>query len=148
MDLMIITTKIMVVIPSLIIRKFFEAHLEKTDVTVWGTGNALREFTFSDDAARIIWWASKNYNEVTPINIGNTEEISIGDLANTIGKIIGFRGKIRFDTTKPEGQHRKPTSNAKLLSFDCNPRYTSLEEGLTRTIHHFTKCYPNVRGMK
>lgn len=135
------------VIPSLI-RNFFEAHLNKTNVTVWGTGKPLREFTFSEDAAKIMWWIAENYDEDDPINIGNTEEISIGDLAYTIGKIIGFRGKIIFDTTKPEGQYRKPTSNAKMLSFGCKPLYTSLEEGLELTIQHFTKHYPNVRGMK
>jgi len=135
------------VIPSLI-RNFFEAHLNKTNVTVWGTGKPLREFTFSEDAAKIMWWIAKNYDEADPINIGNTEEICIGDLANMIGKIIGFRGKICFDTSKPEGQYRKPTSNSKLLAHGCSPRYTSLEDGLTLTIDNFIKCYPKVRGMK
>jgi len=135
------------VIPSLI-RKFFEAHLRKQDVVIWGSGKALREFTFSEDAAKIIWWAVENYNEETPINIGNTEEISIKNLAGTIGEIIGFKGKIVFDTNQPEGQYRKPTSNAKLLSRGYTPNYTSIEVGLTKTIEHFISNYPNVRGVE
>jgi GDP-L-fucose synthase len=134
------------VIPALI-RKFFEAQRRKTDVVVWGTGRPLREFTFSEDAARIIWWVSENYNEVDPINVGNTEEISIGDLAQLISKIISFQGKIKFDTSKPDGQFRKPTSNKKLLALGYKPIFTGLEEGLTKTIEHFMSKYPNVRGV-
>jgi GDP-L-fucose synthase len=135
------------VIPSLI-RKFYEAHVGGTDVVVWGTGKPLREFTFSKDAASITWWLAKNYSDAEPVNIGNTEEVSIGDLASTIGKIMGFKGRIKFDTDKPEGQLRKPTSNLKLRTLGCAMTYTSLEEGLTMTIDHFVKSYPNVRGIK
>jgi len=135
------------VIPSLI-RKFFEAHTNNHDVVIWGSGKALREFTFSEDAARIIWWIAENYNEEMPINIGNTEEISIKELAETIGKIIGFKGKIVFDESQPEGQYRKPTSNSKLLSRGCVPNYTSIEIGLAKTIEHFIFHYPNVRGVE
>jgi GDP-L-fucose synthase len=133
------------VIPSLI-RKFFEAKQNGHDVTVWGTGKPLREFTFAEDAAKIIWWIADNYSESEPVNIGNTNEVSIADLSELIGKIIGFTGQIKFDSSKPDGQYRKPTSNAKLLSKGCNPQYTSLEKGLEITIDHFVKNYPNVRG--
>lgn len=135
------------VIPSLI-RKFYESHLEKRDVVIWGTGKPLREFTFSEDAARAVWWASEHYDGSSPINIGNTEEISIGDLSQLIGKIIGFKGQIKFDVGKPEGQFRKPTSNKKLLSRGYEPNYTPLEQGLEKTISHFISLYPNVRGYK
>jgi len=134
------------VIPSLI-RKFYEAHLRGTDVEIWGTGKPLREFTFSEDAAKIIWWCSKNYNEAEPINIGNTEEVSIGDVAREIGKIIGFKGQIKFDTSKPEGQYRKPTSNKKLRDLGCEFSYTPLHIGLESSIDFFVKHYPNVRGV-
>lgn len=135
------------VIPSLI-RKFYEAHLEGHEVVVWGTGSALREFTYSKDAAEIIWMLLDSYDTSEPINIGNTEEISIGDLANLIGKIVGYKRNIKFDHSKPEGQYRKPTSNAKLKSIASNLNYTSLEKGLTETIEHFIKNYPNIRGIK
>lgn len=134
------------VIPSLI-RKFYEAHLASTDVTIWGSGKPLREFTFSEDAARIIWWCAENYNEPDPINIGNTEEVSIGDVAREIGRIIGFKGQIKFDTSKPEGQFRKPTSNKKLRDLGCDVKYTSLAMGLESSINFFVNNYPRVRGL-
>jgi len=134
------------VIPSLI-RKFYEAHLASTDVTIWGSGNPLREFTFSEDAARVIWWCAENYNEPEPINIGNTEEVSIGDVAREIGRIIGFKGQIKFDTSKPEGQFRKPTSNKKLRDLGCEVKYTPLTKGLESSIDFFVKNYPRVRGV-
>lgn len=135
------------VIPSLI-RKFYEAHLNRTDVIVWGTGKPLREFTFARDAAKIIWWLSNHYNDADPINIGNNEEVSIGDLASLIGKIIGFKGQIKFDLNSPEGQFRKPSSNAKLRSTGIELNYTTLEAGLVETIEYFVRHYPNVRGIK
>jgi len=135
------------VIPSLI-RKFYEAKRDGTDVVLWGDGTPLREFTFARDAAKIIWWLAENYNDEFPINIGCTDEISIGDLASLIGKIIGFNGNIKFDTTKPNGQHRKPSSNEKLKSLGCKVAYTSLEQGLAETIEFFSKNYSNLRGIK
>ena len=135
------------VIPSLI-RKFFEAHLSHKNVTIWGTGTPLREFTYAQDAAKIMWWIAKNYDGEEPINIGNTEEVSIKDLANIIGKIIGFKGKVIFDSSKPDGQLRKPTSNNRLKNLGYIPQYTNLETGLAETIEHFIKKYPNLRGIK
>lgn len=134
------------VIPSLI-RKFFEAQRNKTDVVIWGSGKPLREFTFANDAAQIIWWCAKNYDEENPVNIGNTEEISIADLANLIAKIFSFKGKIIFDKNKPDGQYKKPSSNQKLRKMGCDIKYTSLENGLEKTIDFFTKKYPNIRGI-
>ena len=134
------------VIPALI-RKFYESYLGGTDVVVWGSGKPLREFTFSEDAAKIIWWCAENYNEPDPINIGNTEEITIGDVAREIGRIMGFKGQIKFDTSKPEGQFRKPTSNKKLRELGCNIKYTTLTAGLESSIESFVKNYPNVRGI-
>lgn len=135
------------VIPSLI-RKFYEASLAGTDVTVWGTGRPLREFTFSRDAARIIWWVAGNYSGEGPVNIGNTEEVSIGDLAGTIGRVMGFKGNIRFDKSKPDGQFRKPSSNGKLKSLGCEVTYTPLESGLSETVDHFVLNYSRLRGVQ
>lgn len=134
------------VIPSLI-RKFFEAHQRSSDVIIWGSGKPLREFTFAEDIAQIIWWCAKNYEGADPINVGNTEEISIADLAELIGKIFSFRGRIIFDTNKPDGQYRKPSSNKKLKDLGCDFSYTSLENGLEKTIDFFVKNYPHNRGI-
>jgi GDP-L-fucose synthase len=135
------------VIPSLI-RKFFEAQKAGNDVIIWGTGKPLREFTFARDAAKVIWWCAEHYNEPDPVNIGCNDEISIGDLANLIAKIIGFKNQIKFDKTKPDGQYRKPSSNKKLFDLGCNIKYTSLEDGLTETISFFEREYFNLRGIK
>lgn len=135
------------VVPSLI-RKFFEAKMKKQEfVTVWGSGRPIREFTFARDAAKIILWLSQNYNDELPINIGNTDQISIRDLSLLISKLVGFEGEIVFDTSKPEGQFEKPSSNSRFSELNMNFKYTSLEEGLAETISYFSKMYPNVRGV-
>ena len=134
------------VIPSLI-RKFFEAQQSASDVVIWGSGKPLREFTFARDAAAAIWWCAENYNEPEPVNIGCTDQISIGDLAYLIGKIMSFKGQIKFDSSKPDGQFKKPSSNNKLRSLGYNKKYSSLESGLTETIEHFSKNYPFLRGI-
>lgn len=135
------------VIPSLI-RKFFEAKINGSDVVIWGSGKPLREFTFARDVAKAIWWCVDHYHDPEPINVGCTNEISIGDLAEIISKIISFKGQIKFDKSKPDGQYRKPSSNKKLFELGYKEPYTSLQKGLEETIEFFEKNYPKVRGIK
>lgn len=135
------------VIPALI-RKFHEAKMANDkEVVVWGTGKPVREFTFSRDAAKIILWLAENYNRDEPVNIGNPDWISIENLAKIIGEEIGYKGRVIFDTSKPNGQNEKPSSNKKLRSLGWNGEYTSLREGLHETIKSFTDRYPRVRGV-
>jgi GDP-L-fucose synthase len=135
------------VIPALI-RKFHEAMLQGSEeVVVWGTGRPLREFTFSRDAARIILWLAENYDDQEPVNIGNPEQVSIESLAKMISEEIGFEGLVRFDTSKPDGQYEKPSSNERLRSLGWTGEYTSLRAGLRDTIKSFRGRYPNVRGV-
>jgi len=135
------------VVPALI-RKFHEAKIRgDSEVKVWGSGRPLREFTFARDAAKIILWLAENYDGEDPVNIGNTEQVSINELATMIAEISGFKGKIVFDASKPEGQYQKPSSNKKLRDLGCDIQYTSLREGLVETISHFQNVYPNVRGI-
>lgn len=135
------------VVPALI-RKFHEAKIcGDSEVKVWGSGRPLREFTFARDAAKIILWLAENYDGEDPVNIGNTEQVSINELATMIAEISGFKGKIVFDASRPEGQYQKPSSNKKLRDLGCDIRYTPLREGLTETISHFQNVYPNVRGV-
>jgi len=136
------------VVPSLI-RKFHEAKIEGRDeVIIWGTGRPIREFTFARDAARIILWLSENYDGNEPVNIGNPDWVSIEHLARMIGEEIGYKGYVRFDTSKPDGQYEKPSSNQKLISLGWSGEYTPLREGLRETIKSFTDRYPDVRGVK
>lgn len=136
------------VVPALI-RRFYEARLSgQQEVTVWGTGEPLREFTFARDAAKIILWLSENYDGELPINIGSPDQISIRSLAFTIAEELGFEGRIKFDTSKPDGQYQKPSSNEKLVSLGWRGDYTPLREGLAETIKAFMDRYPSsVRGI-
>ena len=137
------------VIPSLI-AKIYEAKESGAEkVTLWGSGSPLREFTYSVDIARILIFLLENYDEPHPINIGNTEEISISDLAQKICKTIGYCGTIEWDTTMPSGQHRKPSSNNKLISLGWSElSYTNFDVALKSSCDWFIKNYPNVRGIK
>ena len=136
------------VIPALI-RKFHEAIISGTrEVTIWGTGTPVREFTFAKDAANIILWLSDNYDGENPVNIGNPEQISIESLVLAISGEMRYKGTIRFDDSKPDGQFKKPSSNSLLRSLGWKGEYTPLHDGLRETINSFKERYPNVRGVK
>jgi len=132
-----------------IIRKIYEGKISNRDVTLWGDGTPLREFTYSGDIANTILFLTKNYNGRHPINIGNTHEVSIKEVAEVVSEIIGFEGDIIWDTTKLKGQHRKPSDNSKLLSlgWDINS-YTPFRSALTRVCQWFIMNYPDIRGVK
>ncbi|OGC47745.1 GDP-fucose synthetase [candidate division WWE3 bacterium RIFCSPHIGHO2_01_FULL_42_13] len=131
--------KVSHVIPALI-KKFVEAKKTgEKQVTVWGTGKATREFFYVDDAARAIVLAAEKLNILEPVNIGAGFEISVKALANLIKNLVGYKGKIVWDTSKPDGQPRRmlDTSKArKLFGFQAK---TGFEEGLTKTISWYKK---------
>ena len=99
------------VIPA-IMRKMHEAKLNNENVVLWGDGSPLREFTYSKDLAEILLFLLEHYDKPEPINVGNTQEYSIREIAETIAEIVGFSGEIIWDTSKPMGQHRKPSNNS------------------------------------
>jgi len=136
------------VIPALI-RKIYEAKQRNDkEISIWGTGNSLREFTYAKDAARIILMLAEKHQSGEPVNIGNCESTTIKNLAIMISDIVGFNGLIKFDTAKPEGQHKKPSSNRNLLEMGYEISYTGLYVGLTETINHFAQYYPHLRGIR
>jgi len=136
------------VIPALI-RKVWEAKINyKNYVECWGDGSPLREFTYAEDIAKILLFLLENYNEPDPINIGNTDEYSIKEVVEIICKLLDYSGDIVWQVDKPSGQHRKPSSNQKLLDLGWKKEdYTSLEEGLKKTCDWFIMTYPNIRGI-
>lgn len=136
------------VIPA-IIRKVWEAKLNnKPFVECWGDGSPLREFTYSEDIVKILMFLLENYDEPEPINIGNTEEYSIKEVVEMICSIMKYDGEIRWNTQMPSGQHRKPSSNQKLLDLGWDKKwYTSLEKGLTKTCKWVMLKYPDIRGV-
>jgi GDP-L-fucose synthase len=122
------------VIPALI-RKFVEA-IERgdTEVPVWGSGNATREFLYVEDAAQAIALAMEKLEGSEPVNVGAGVEISIKDLAETIARLTGFKGRLAWDPTKPDGQPRRcldVTRAKELLGFSAS---TPFEQGLAKTI--------------
>jgi GDP-L-fucose synthase len=122
------------VIPALI-RKCLEAeqHGEK-EIVVWGDGSPTREFLYVEDAAEGILLASEKYDGPDPVNLGSGNEISIKDLAEMIARQTGFKGKLVWDTSKPNGQPRRglDVSRAeRLFGFHAG---TNFEQGLRRTI--------------
>lgn len=120
------------VLPALL-RKFHEGKLEKKDrVEVWGTGRPLREFLYVDDMADACVFLMENYNGQEHVNIGSGQEVSIEDLAVLIKEIVGFDGKLEFDSSKPDGTPRKLLDVSKLEELGW--RHTvSLREGIQKT---------------
>jgi len=118
------------VMPALI-RKFHEAKLKSLDsVEVWGSGKPLREFMFADDLAEAcISLMNHSFPYEPLVNIGTGEEISIADLAHLISGIVGFKGEIRFDATKPDGTPRKLMDVSKLRSLGYQFK-THLKDGI------------------
>lgn len=117
------------VLPALL-RKFHTAKMNgDTVVEVWGSGKPLREFLHADDMADACVHMMNHYNEPGFVNIGSGVEISIGDLALLIRKIVGFEGELKLDATKPDGTPRKLTDVTKLHSLGWK-HTISLEEGI------------------
>jgi len=125
------------VIPALI-KKFMEAKDRSEDeVVCWGTGKPTRGFLYVEDAAEGILLATEKYNKSNPVNLGTELEISIKDLAELIGKLVGFKGKIKWDSSNPDGQPRRrlETSRAE-REFGFKSKMEFME-GLKRTIEWY-----------
>ena len=119
------------VLPALI-RKFHEAKMRgDSAVEVWGSGTPKREFLFVDDLAEACVFAMNNKNVVELTNVGSGEDITIRELAELIKKIVGFKGEIKFDTSRPDGPPRKVLDVSKINALGWKAK-TSLEDGVTR----------------
>ena len=117
------------VLPALL-RKIHNAKANgDSHVEVWGSGKPLREFLHADDMADACVHMMMNYNEPGFVNIGSGVEISIGDLARLIAKVVGYNGELKFDPSKPDGTPRKLTDVTKLHSFGWKHKI-NLEEGI------------------
>ena len=100
---------------------------------MWGSGKPLRQFIYSRDLAKLFVWMLRNYDSVEPLilSVGEDEEVSIKQAADAVVKAVGFTGEYRFDTTKADGQFRKPASNKKLLALveETGFKFTPYEQG-------------------
>ena len=129
------------VIPALI-RKFIEAIEEgRAEVIVWGTGKPTRGFLYVEDAAEGILLATEKYNKSDPINLGSDLEISIKHLAELIGRLTGFKGKIKWDTSKPDGQPRRKLDTSRAEREFGFKAKMDFEEGLKKTIEWYKVNY-------
>ena len=117
------------VLPALI-RKMHEAKENNAaEVIVWGSGTPKREFLFADDVADACVFLMDNYNDEQLINVGSGKDLSIADLAHLIKDVVGFKGKIVFDSSKPDGTPRKLMDVTKLHSLGWKHK-TELREGI------------------
>jgi GDP-L-fucose synthase len=131
------------VIPALI-RKFIEAKEgEAPSVSLWGDGSPTREFLYVEDAAKGIVKAVQGYNESDPVNLGSAEEISIRDLAELVRNVVGYQGKIEWDTSRPNGQARRKLDVSKAEESFGFRSTVSFEEGLKRTIDWWISRRPH-----
>jgi len=122
------------VIPALIKKCFDAVRKKEKKIIVWGTGKPTREFLYVEDAAEGIVLATKRYNRSDPVNLGAGFEVSIKKLANLIIKFTGFKGKIIWDKTKPDGQPRRCLNTTRAEKEFCFKAKTPFEEGLRKTI--------------
>ena len=124
------------VVPALL-RK---AHAAKTggerSFEVWGSGRAIREFLYVDDVADALVFLMERYSDEVQINIGWGQELSIRELAETVARVVGFKGEIAFDPTKPDGAPRKLLDTTRLRTMGWRAT-TNLEEGLRKTYDWF-----------
>jgi GDP-L-fucose synthase len=127
------------VIPALI-KKCIDARDHGDPfIEVWGTGSATREFLYVDDAAEGIVLAAERYDGAEPVNLGTGQEISIRQLVELIVEATGFRGEVRWDPSKPDGQPRRALDTSRALELFGFEARTSFEDGLRRTIESFGK---------
>jgi len=126
------------VLPALI-RRFHEAKVNQLpEVVIWGTGTPLREFLFSDDLADACVFLMNNYDEKQFVNIGIGEDLSIKDLAELIKDVIGYKGAISFDSSKPDGTPRKLMDVTKLHALGWKHK-VNLREGIQLAYEDFLK---------
>jgi len=120
-----------------LIRRFHEAKVANAkQVVVWGTGKPRREFLYVDDFADACVFLLKHYSDSQFINIGVGEDITIADFARLVAEVIGFKGEIAFDPSKPDGTPRKLVDVSRLNALGWNAK-TSLRDGLMKAYAHF-----------
>ncbi|WVF66425.1 hypothetical protein IAT40_001165 [Kwoniella sp. CBS 6097] len=135
------------VIPGLI-HKCYLAKKNDTPFTVSGSGKPLRQFIYSRDLARLFIWVLREYNEIDPVilSVGEQDEVSIRDVADAIVRAMNFTGPVKYDTSKADGQYRKPASNAKLVRLMKKTgfaefEFTPFEQALQESVQWFLDNY-------
>jgi GDP-L-fucose synthase len=134
------------VLPAMI-RKFHEAKVSGApEVVCWGTGTPRREFLYSDDLARACVFLMENYSEEQFINVGYGSDVTIKELAETVQRIVGYNGAIRWDTSKPDGTPRKLMDTSRLNELGWKPE-VDLERGIHLTYEAFLSNQASARPL-
>lgn len=136
------------VIPGLI-HKLYDCTKETPHkpFTVWGTGNARRQFIWSHDLGRLFLWVLREYDEPEPIilSVSGEEELSIKEAAEGVAKAYGFEGEWLYDTTRSDGQYKKTASNDKLRKYLPDFKFTPFDEAIKESVEWFKANYDTVR---
>lgn len=132
------------VVPALI-HKCYLAKKNNTDLVIWGSGDPLREFIYSEDVGEVTQLICEHYQGPEPLIISNSEEVTIRQLVESIVKAVGFEGKVVYDRSKPDGQYRKPTSNNLLRKTFPDYKFTPLDVGIQKTVDWFVENYEECR---
>ncbi|MGH4139649.1 GDP-L-fucose synthase family protein [Clostridium sp.] len=131
------------VMPALI-RKFHEAKVNnEPSVEVWGSGKPLREFLYVDDMADACVFLLENYDGEEHVNVGTGKELTIGQLAEMVKRVVGFKGELKFNTDKPDGTMRKLLDVSKLEATGWKYK-VELEDGVKMAYEWFKENYKNV----
>lgn len=120
---------------------------EEKEFVVYGSGKPLRQFIYSLDLARLFIWVLRSYDSVDPIilSVDESAEVSIAQLAESIAKAFGFRGKITFDSSKADGQFKKTASNKKLREHLPDFKFQAFDSAIKESVGWYLKNYDNAR---
>lgn len=121
------------------VKRFVDAVEEgRQDVVCWGSGSPLREFLYVTDAARLLVETLLHYdNSELPLNLGTGQEISVKDLAEKVAGVVGYTGKISWDTSRPDGQYRKRLDLTRMHEVLPRIRISSFDEGIAQTVSYY-----------
>jgi GDP-L-fucose synthase len=125
------------VIPALIKKCVDAVDAGDRSIDVWGTGSASREYLYVDDAARAVVLAADRYDGSEPINLGTNREVTIRETVETIARLVGFDGELRWDPTKPDGQPRRRVDASRARELLGWQAEVPFEEGLRATIEWY-----------
>jgi GDP-L-fucose synthase len=132
------------VLPALI-RRFHEAKQSGApEVTIWGSGTPRREFLHVDDLASALLFLLENYDSPSTINVGTGTDVTIRELAETVAEVVGWSGRLVFDTTKPDGTPRKLLDTTRLGNLGWRPTI-GLREGIAGTYDWYVANYASAR---
>ncbi|WP_299672221.1 GDP-L-fucose synthase [uncultured Polaribacter sp.] len=134
------------VLPAML-RKFHEAKLNSEPVELWGSGTPMREFLFVDDMAEAVVYALENKLPDYLYNVGSGKDITIKELAETIQKVVGHKGEIIWDSSKPDGTPRKLMDVSKMAAIGWQYS-TELQEGIEKTYGWFLNNIENIKEVK